>query len=256
MSALEGVAPLNLYRLPIDITASDCQLGFRVTIPAVLQWLQEAAGRHAEALGVGIQSLQAQGLTWMLGRMTLRLIRMPLWGEAITLNTWPSGIRGRLVAERQFFLETAAGERLIEASSEWLCVNLATGKLAPLPEAVKTLAAPETVAFGLCAAKFPTPPTADQPLNTLSLTARKAEIDANHHVNNVHLAAYLREPLPETLFFEQTPDTFDIEYKRPVVAGDEITTSVWTLSENTYLHHLQNREGALIARAHSHYPQH
>lgn len=253
MTPWQATPPLNLQQTDVCITAGDCQVGFRVTIPAILNWLQEAAGNHADALGVGIQTLQSQGLTWMLGRVSLRLHRAPVWGDRLTLVTWPSGIRGRLVAERQFGIVNAAGELLMEASSEWLCVNLATGKLAPLPEAVKALAAPETVAFHLCAGKFPTPPASTPPSNTVTITARKAEIDANLHVNNVHLAAWLREPLPDERFFQETPSTFDIEYKRPAHAGDIITAALWPLTENTYLHHLLSPDGALLARAQSTY---
>lgn len=253
MTTPQGEAPLHVQQTRVEITASDCQTDFRVTVPTLLKWLQEAAGRHADALNVGIKALHAQGVTWMLGRLCLRLYRAPTWGEALTLTTWPSGIRGRLVAERQFYLETDTGERLLEASSEWLCVNLTTGKLAPLPDAVKALALPDTTAFGLCAGKFPAPPADLTPTYQVALTARKAEMDANRHINNVNLAAWLREPLPDTLFFDQTPTFFDIEYKRPALAGDQVTSQIWPLTEADYLHHVTAADGSLIARARSTY---
>jgi acyl-ACP thioesterase len=254
MTLLEANPPRNLLQLRLPITMRDCQLDFKVSVPAILNWLQEAASQHAETLGVGIQALQAQGVTWMLGRMSLRITRTPKWGETLTLATWPSGIHRRLIAERQFILADAAGNTLVEASSEWLCVNLSTGKLAPLPEAVKTLAAPDTLNFGLCKRPIAPHPVEHEAPYREGFIARKAEIDANHHVNNVHFATWLREPLPEALYFDETPHAFDIEYKLPVKAGDCVTAMVWPLPERTFIHHLTTSEGTLIARAQSIYP--
>ena len=247
-------SPLHRLEYPIDVTTHDCQAAFTACLPAILRWLQEAAGRHAEHLGVGIQALQQQGLTWMLGRLSLTLFRSPTWKESLRLITWPSGIKGRLVAERQFVLETTAGETLLKASSEWLCVNLELGKLAPLPEGVKALALPNTEAFHLCNGKLATP-TADQtPVATATFNVRRQEIDANRHVNNVHYAEWMQETLLESIFFNQTPTTFDIEFKRAAKLGDGVVSTTTPLDEHTFYHAIQLPDGTLLARATSHYP--
>jgi acyl-ACP thioesterase len=255
MSVESSVPPINLQQTQLTVAADECQFAFRATLPAILKWLQEAAGRHAEALGVGIQALQQQGVTWMLGRLAIRLHRLPKLGEALTLNTWPNGIRGRLIAERQFLLVDAMGKPLLEASSEWLCVNTTFGKLAPLPESVKALAMPNTQAFHLCTTKLPTPPTDLEPCATQQLMARKAEMDANRHINNVHLAEWLREPLPDYYFFEAMPSAFDIEFKRSAQAGEIVTTQLWQTTEGVFLHQLTAADGTLITRAQTLYPQ-
>jgi acyl-ACP thioesterase len=248
------VPPLHQFTLPLDVTTADCQAGFTASIPAILRWLQEAAGRHAERLGVGLQALQQQGLTWMLGRMSLTLFRSPAWQESLRLITWPSGIKGRLVAERQFVLETTAGEILLQASSEWLCVNLEAGRLAPLPDGVKALAHPNTQSFNLCHGKLPAPSADQSPLATATFGVRRQEIDANHHVNNVHYTKWMQETLPEALFFHQTPTAFDIEFKRSATLGDSVVSTTTALDDHTFYHAIRLPDGSLLARAIAHYP--
>jgi len=43
--------------------------------PALTGFLAEAAGRHATALGVGIDALMARGLTWVLVRQRVEILR-------------------------------------------------------------------------------------------------------------------------------------------------------------------------------------
>jgi len=248
---LEGpAAPKAFSEQPLAIASGDCLADLRASLPALGNHLQEAAGLHADRLGCGLPLLQTLGQTWMLSRLALRLYEAPAWQEPLLLATWPSGIRGRLAAERQFAIRRPGGEVLLEASSEWLCVDLAAQRLARLPDAVATIAAPGTFTFGLCREKFPALPE-DAPLVGETLfPVRRAEIDANHHVNNVHYAEWMRETLPEAVFFGPAPAAFDIEYKLAAKLGDTVRSRTYALSGDAYYHTIDRpADGRLLARA-------
>lgn len=221
----------------------------RASLPALTNRCQEAAGLHADALGIGIETLQQAGFTWMLGRLSLRLTALPHWQEALRLTTWPSGARGRLLAERQFVLERESDNTpLLTASSEWLCVDVKAGKLARLPESVLQLSHPGTLNFGLCAEKVPALPKDVSPLAEATFAVRRSEIDANRHVNNVHYTEWMLETLPETLFFNGTPTAFDIEYKQAAKLGDTVISRTYQGPEG-FLHTITRSDGTLLARA-------
>lgn len=241
--------PDALREAPLTLAAAECQLGLRATLPALTNHLQEAAGLHAHALGVGIETLQQTGFTWMLSRLALRLHRLPCWREALTLSTWPSGTRGRLAAERQFVLESASGERLLEASSEWLYVDFVHTQLARLPATVAALAHPGTLNFGLCAGKLPALPEGATPLATRPFAVRRSEIDANGHVNNVHYTEWMFETVPEALYFQGTPERLDIEYRQAARLGEEVLVRTWALAATRFLHTVSRADGQLLARA-------
>ncbi|MGN0857481.1 MAG: acyl-[acyl-carrier-protein] thioesterase [Candidatus Spyradenecus sp.] len=245
-----ATAPRFLRQAPCAIAASECRAALRASLPAVMNHLQEAAGLHAQALGVGIRELQAQGFTWMLGRLALKLNRLPAWQEPLTLATWPNGVKGRLLAERQFALETPSGERLLEASSEWLYVNFQTGRLARLPETVLALATPGTAAFALCQERLPEPDLAVTPLAECRFAVRRAEIDANGHVNNVHYAEWMLETLPEATYFGAEPVRFDIAYKQAAKLGDEVLVRTWASALGHFIHAVfRATDGTLLAHA-------
>ncbi len=236
------------FRFPIP--AAQCLTGLRASLPALTDLLQEAAGLHADALGVGLQTLREAGLTWMLGRLSLRLRALPAWKEEVSVETWPSGVRGRLVAERQFRMSGPRGEPLLEASSEWLCVDFAAQRLARLPEAVHALARPGAPNLGLCAGRpHPLPPEAPC-VGEAVFPVRRAEIDANHHVNNGHYIRWMFETLPEALFFGPPPTAFDIEYKQAARLGDTVRVRTYRLAEGCHAHTVTREpDGLLLARA-------
>ena len=97
-----------------------------LSAPALSGWLQEAAGRHADRLGVGVEALQARGLTWVLARQVVVVDRPVAFGECAEVVTWPSGA-DRLSALRDFEVRVA-GEARARAVTQWIVLDLATRK--------------------------------------------------------------------------------------------------------------------------------
>ncbi len=241
--------PDHVLSRPITFPASACSVGLVASLPALANALQEVAGLHAAELGVGIQALQQEGHTWMLGRLALDLVRPPAWREACVLTTWPSGVRRKLLAERQFALETAEGESLLTASSEWLYVDFIKGRLLRAPESVQALAHPGVLNFGLCAERFPEVEAKAGAVAEKTFTVRRSEIDANNHVNNVHYLEWMLESLPEEVYFQATPKKLDIEYKQAAKLGDEVVARTVSGEGGAFAHVVINRAGAVLARA-------
>lgn len=248
MTFAYGPRPKCLLEETFTVPAGACGAALRLALPALTDRFQEIAGRHAHEIGCGIQTLRAEGLTWMLGRLALRIEALPAWRDAVRLLTWPSGVRGRLAAERQFVLEDAGGRPLVTASSEWLCVDLKTGRLARMPDRIRDLADPDTPGFGLCRERFPAvwPGT---PAAEAAFAVRRADIDFNRHVNNVHYAAWMLETLPEALFFRAEPRLFDIEYRRAARLGDTVVSRTCPGADGLWHHTVTAPDGTEFARA-------
>ena len=104
----------------VNFTVRSYEAGIEnhVTLPTLCNYMQEAAGISAANLGWGIRALQDEGLTWMLSRLRVSVARYVPWGETVTVRTWPSGMKGRLVAKRCFLGLDKTGAELFCASSE------------------------------------------------------------------------------------------------------------------------------------------
>ena len=166
-----------------------------VSLPTLCNYLQEIAGLNAENLGWGIRKLQEEGLTWMLSRLHLKVARYVPWGEKITLRTWPSGMKGRLIATRCFQGADGAGGEVLQAHSEWLYVDMKAQKIAKLPETFADLVPADTpdILFDDIGGKFTQLP---EVTSSVEIRVRQSDLDFNDHVNNVHYVEWMLETMP------------------------------------------------------------
>jgi acyl-CoA thioesterase FadM len=104
------------------VEAFDCRPDGCVKPNALLQYLQEAAARHAEQLGVGFADLSQWDCFWVLLNLRLEMTDTPRWRECLTIRTWPSGCT-RLTAAREFVGAAADGRELFRAASEWMILD-------------------------------------------------------------------------------------------------------------------------------------
>ncbi|MBO7654283.1 MAG: hypothetical protein J6U40_05125 [Kiritimatiellae bacterium] len=241
--------PLHEYREDFRVRAAEAGMRNRLTVAAFCGYLQEAAGNHARELGLGIQELRAEGLTWMLARLQIAFSRPAAWLDTVSIRTWPSGTRGRLTAIRDFEATGSAGCRIAGAVSEWLYVDVAAEKSTRLPSAFAELAPEGTphVAMPPMPAKFEAWP---ETVWSAEIAVRASDQDFNRHVNNVHYADWMFEPLPETWSEMRELTTFDIQFRQAAHKGDRLAGEIARLDDTTLLHRIvRPADGALLAQA-------
>lgn len=216
------------------IRSYECAGDFTLSPLALLNYLQEIAGVHANQIGVGIGGLQEQGLTWVLVRMHLSLrAPLPHWGASLLVTTWPSGARGALAATRDFHIATADGRTLAEANSEWLVLNRATLRPVRLPPSVLSLAPRDTPRVQLPAK----PPIQmnDAPIGQATFSVRHIDLDQNDHVNNVHYSEWAFESLPAE-WRSRVLTGLHITFKDSAHWGDAILSETFLAGAGTLLH--------------------
>ena len=220
-----------------------------VTLPTLCNYMQEAAGISAARLGWGIQALQAEGITWMLSRLRVSVSRYVPWGTTITVRTWPSGTKGRLIAKRCFLGLDEKGEELFRASSEWLYVDMNAQKIAKLPETFGELVPPGTPDFELpdIGGKFAHLPSVNGSADVLT---RSSDLDFNDHVNNVHYVEWMLEGGGHGHAGRVTlPGEMDIVFRQAAKAGESLVSEFCAAGEKT-LHAIRRRsDDAILATA-------
>lgn len=240
----------NAFELTYRVRSYETGVRNRLSLPSVCNYLQEAAGEHAERLGFGILELQARGISWMLARLHLKLARDVPWGADVKVVTWPSGLKGRLVALRDFRLFAADGDPILEGVSEWLTVDLAAQRIVRPSEDFARLVPPDVARVALAAAdghgKFAALAKVDQAARIL---VRRADHDFNDHVNNVHYVEWALEALPES-FRARSVRELDIVFRQAAHAGDELESRVEVVDDaNLRCAIVRPADGALLATA-------
>ncbi len=232
------------------VRAYEVDASGRASLPTVCNWLQETAGIHAASLGWSVQRLGAQGLTWVLQRLRVRLDREVAWGERVKVQTWPAGVQ-RLFALRDFRITTVDGAPVGVATSSWVLLNLASRRPVRPPRVLEELAEPS--AGRALVDDFERAPELDDAPRERVLEVRHADLDVNGHANNVSVIVWLLESLdPGEL--AGSLSRLEVEFRAEAVRGDTIVTQAARLAAPpvAYAHRLVRRgDGREIARARS-----
>ena len=191
----------------------------RTTLPAVCNWLQETAGNHATALGWAVDALQAQGRTWMLVRLHLRLGEVPAWRDEVRVTTWPAGVQ-RLFALREFRITDGVGRELGVATTGWVLLDLATHR------PIRSLAEVEAIARHAPGRVLDDPfdrlPEVESHDREKAVEVRFADLDMNHHANNVSVISWALEALPAELVLGVACTGLEVEFRAEARHGETI----------------------------------
>ena len=214
----------------------------------ICDYFQEAAGQHALKLGIGIDDLLGNRLTWVLVRMSVTMDAYPSAGDTVTVRTQSMGFH-RLYAYRRYELLDAAGAELGRAMSQWVVLDVESGKVVRPSE--------EMTSHVSVIVKDPPQMAKIAELGAVErekrLIVRALDLDLNRHVNNAAYVGLVQESLldqadPES--FTLQPRRFEIAYKDQAVYGDELLSQAQTLPDGGTLHRiLRATDGKELVRA-------
>ncbi len=165
-------------------------------LQTLCNYMEDAAGKHADKLGLSIDRMQSLGLTWVMARLQIELFRQPAEGENVRLATWPVEMQ-RLQFRRDFLLEDDAGQPIAKAISQWVIVNMQTRRVERIPDFVSNHR-PEDPEKVMEECDWRMAPQAESPVRGL-FRVRLSDIDRNRHVNNVRLIDWVIESAPPAL---------------------------------------------------------
>jgi medium-chain acyl-[acyl-carrier-protein] hydrolase len=227
--SIQGIYPFSLKSYELDHRG-------RMPLWVIYRDLQEAAEYNAVALGFDTEVLLQRGLTWVLSRLQLRVSSVPSGRQALEVETWPSAIESRF-AYRDFRLKLPdAPDNFAVASSAWLLLDINRMRpvtiLTHLPEKM-VLQRPRMVTE-----PFPALETPGDPVFSAEFRVRRADLDMNDHVNNVHYVEWLAESVPESVWKNSEVSVLDVEYKRAVKFGETVTVQTYASAEGSYIHRM------------------
>ncbi len=189
----------------------------RLGLVGLLNILQDAAGLHAQALGLGHEKMTRDQKFWVLTRQGLHMDRWPRWREEITIKTWPRPLEG-MAAVRDF--EVFVGqERLGHCVSTWMVLDAATRR--PTRPNLENTTYPEshTLSLNIEPEKVVLP---NSPQLIDQLRVRSSDLDMNKHVNNTKYAEWILNAIDYRLHTNHVIGEYQINFLAETHLGDEI----------------------------------
>lgn len=232
-----------MYQFCSRVRYSEVDSERNLTIPALLDYLQDCCTFQSEQLGVGVDYLMKQQAVWVLSSWEIRIYRRPRMGEQISVGTWPYDFKG-FYGYRNFTITGADGEVLADANSVWVYMDLKTMRPAKIGDGMREAYLPdlgEQLGGEWSERKIRCNKTFT-PEKKEPVRVARFFIDTNHHMNNGKYILVAEEYLPEG---------FEIgglraEYKKAAVSGDTICPEVIT-EEKSVTVTLANEEGVPYA---------
>ncbi|AKD58709.1 acyl-[acyl-carrier-protein] thioesterase [Spirosoma radiotolerans] len=191
----------------------ECDAFGRMSIPALMNLMQESANRNAIDYGIGIADLAQKGFGWMLMRFCLRMHQYPRYSQTIQLMTYPTTVEKYFI-HRDFRVVAEDGTLLADASSTWLVFSMEKRSMVALPDFIRSLSPPTNVD------PLPTLPTkpdfqmaAFSPTDTKRVEVGWLSIDQNKHVNNVAYVQWLLEAVDADVLQTREIAEIDLVYR-------------------------------------------
>ena len=120
--------------IELEVQARDIDAYDHVNNAVYLTWLDRAAWSHSAALGVPLEKCVALRRGMAALRTEIDFVRAALRGDRVRVATWIA-VADRLRVERRFqVLRAADGATLARARTEYVCINLDSGRAVRMPE--------------------------------------------------------------------------------------------------------------------------
>jgi len=170
-----------IYEGKTRITYYDLDFRGKVKLSAILRMAHIAADVNANQLGIGFSVTQPLNISFVLQRFALKICRMPVYNETVTIRTWPAELaRGTFI--RKGDMHDESGRKIMEWSSLWILFDILNRKIlkpSALPVDIPTV---KDVDVDIKPERVMLPEIA--PFAQHIHTVRYAEIDTNMHMNN------------------------------------------------------------------------
>lgn len=189
------------------------------TITSLCRFAQESAGRHAERLGFGMTRLGRLGIAWVLREQAMQVLRFPVLGETLRVQTWPTHAE-RLLCHRDFRILDGEGRVVALGTSAWFGLDLESRR----PRKAESF-------FSLPWELLPAPafgeplPELEAPAETgpsESRVVRVSDIDALGHMNNLRYVDWVADHLELFGIGGRCARFVRIRHAREVMAGDGV----------------------------------
>ncbi|HET6595095.1 MAG TPA: acyl-CoA thioesterase [Anaerolineales bacterium] len=104
---------------------------------AYVQWMQDIAVEHYASIG-GIEA-QGKDATWVVREHRIEYLLPAYAGEEIEIRTWVENIRRVRSLRKYEFVRKSDGHVLVRGETDWVFVDVKTGKPLLIPDKVSNV---------------------------------------------------------------------------------------------------------------------
>ena len=127
MSELEWDLP-GVFALELQPQEADVDRLGHVNNAVYLQWCEQIAWQHAEAVGVGWSAWNRLDRAMAVRGVRLEYLAPARLGDALHGGNWIVSADGRLRATRRFQIQRDDGQTLLRGEIDYVCIEISSGR--------------------------------------------------------------------------------------------------------------------------------
>jgi acyl-CoA thioester hydrolase len=125
----------NSHVVTLEVLADDIDAYDHVNNSVYLSWLDQAAWSHSAALGLSLEQCVGLRRGMAAHHTEIDYLRAAVLGDQVLVGTWIVSTDSKLRVERRFQVRRALdGETLARARTDYVCINLDSGRATRMPE--------------------------------------------------------------------------------------------------------------------------
>ncbi len=127
---------MRLFTLPVQANERDIDSNGHVNNIVYVQWMQEVAIAHSDAVGC-TAATHAAGCTWVARSHHIEYLRPAFAGDRIRLETWVVDATRKSSSPRRYrMVRESDGAVLARGETLWVFVDVASGRPRSIPAEV------------------------------------------------------------------------------------------------------------------------
>lgn len=229
---------MEKYAKQYEIKSYECDKNGVLRLRTLFNLFQDMADEHADKMGLGYHFCIQKQIGWIGAGYHVQINRLPKWEEAVTLYTWPSKATP-VMGIRDFQMIDSTGQVLVNASSQWVLVDL--NRMRPVAIA-KYIEGYEIIEERALDTTFSAIDAITDAGSSCLISVRHDDIDINNHVNNAVYPTLCLDGISEEFLNSHALSEVQVSFKKPAVFGDKITLKS-QITDSQTVHQLFNETG-------------
>ncbi len=217
-----------MFKLNSRVRYSEVDQKGNLTIVALINYLQDCSSFESDALSLGLNFVSEHGWGWFITNWEIHIHSLPKYGDNIVVSTWPVSING-VLCNRDFCIDDEQGNRLVEAKSLWILMDLKQRRPVRMPEDMKKAYQGSEGLAGQWQGRRIALFKDEQEVEGRTIQVMPVHLDTNMHMNNAYYIEIARDILPKDKKIFQ----IRTEYKKSAELSDEIHIFISTHEDLT-----------------------
>ncbi len=189
------------------------------TMTTIGNYLLQTAGQDADRRGFGLDFMLPNNRAWVLARFSIQMQQYPGPQDTIKIQTWIHDI-GALLTTRKFNILNATEQKIGEASSSWVAMDLKSRR----PLRLNSFLKPEFIQDDP-GHQLPPPPklsAEEKYYSSKNFKVVYSDLDLNRHVYSIRYIQWILDSIPLKDFTAKKIRQLDINYLSEAFYDDEI----------------------------------